>query len=1203
MLRSGLTGLTILLVALGSTGAADHVESREALTQRRDAEARFKRENPAVMLYKRGPLTTRAFGATFSEGGSIVDSAEKFRARHAGMFGVEAGDLRRKGHRDGEPMTQPVMYLPESGTYKFTLVRYPQSKHGFPVFRSELKLLVRNVPGHPVVWAGSSLRPLAGVDLDAELRGRAARNDVVAERFAAVRQIVSDAKPDLSYFTEPEVVVWAGLDDEVRAPRLALAFEANNFVPGGRHDENWLYVTDFATGEVLYREDRIMDLVSGSVQGLKTDGDGSDQCEPESAAPLPYLRLTSGAETTFSDENGEFSFATGGATVEATLDGMWFDVSNVQGPEIAESEPSSFDLLFNSSNADELVRAQVNGYVEANRIRDFVAGFNPDYPTFTDTDILVRVNRTDGFCPGNAWYSEPDPGSASGYSINFCSSSANRPNTAWSSIVHHEFGHHLVNAAGSGQGQYGEGTGDVMSVVILDSPAIGRGFFNDCGGSLRTADNDFQYPCFGASHTCGNLISGCVWSTRNKLADTNPTSYREILGNLAVNAILLHTGSTITPAITVDYLTLDDDDGVLLNGTPHFDEIDAGFGAHNMPGPSREFGLAVSPKQDLLASGPSGGAFTPEALVYTLHNAETIALDYEVVANQPWISVGNGSGTLPPNGTASVTIALNAAAQALGSGLYEADVSFVNLTDHLGDRMQSVVLAVDNQSFSSTDTPLVVPRVATSSSSIAIGDGFCVGDVDVVVDLSHGSIEDLAVDLQAPSGVVVRLHDGQSAGVNLVRRYDDETSVPAEGPGTLSDFDFGSAAGTWTLTIENASLTDGATLNGWSLELSQLGAVCPPRANPLQVLVPDTSPVDVVLDGQTGSGAALDYVITSLPNRGGLSDPSGGTIAVVPYTLVGGGNVVSYAASNGYVGPDAFGYKVNDGVDSDNAAVELQVGPRQLVAGFDMSGDPGWSATGEWAYGQPTGGGTHAGDPTSGFTGGSVYGYNLAGDYADNMAAETLTSGPIDCSDFVGVEVAFRRWLGVESAAFDRAEFQVSNDGASWATVWTHDGTTLDESSWTRHAYDVSEIADGQPTLFLRWVMGSSDSSEAYAGWNIDDVEVSGVMPPPGVELTVERSGLFWSALPGGTAYDVVRGDLATLRSTRGDYLTATDACVGDDVGSTTLTFADDPAPGQGAWILVRGATPPAPTTYDSYGESQLGLRDDGINASAVTCP
>ena len=73
-----------------------------------------------------------------------------------------------------------------------------------------------------------------------------------------------------------------------------------------------------------------------------------------------------------------------------------------------------------------------------------------------------------------------------------------------------------------------------------------------------------------------------------------------------------------------------------------------------------------------------------------------------------------------------------------------------------------------------------------------------------------------------------------------------------------------------------------------------------------------------------------------------------------------------------------------------------------------MSTDPGWGAAGGWAHGQPTGGGTHDGDPSAGFTGGNVYGYNLSGDYPDNMSIEHLTTTAIDCSSLVATEMKFR---------------------------------------------------------------------------------------------------------------------------------------------------------------------------------------------------
>ncbi len=138
------------------------------------------------------------------------------------------------------------------------------------------------------------------------------------------------------------------------------------------------------------------------------------------------------------------------------------------------------------------------------------------------------------------------------------------------------------------QGAYGEGIGDVMSVLLLDSPLIALGLSGNCAQPLRNADNNCQYDAVNCSscgseiHSCGNLLSGCVWSTRNELAATEPSDYRDILSSLAIGSILMHTGGDISPNITVDWLVLDDDDDDLCNGSPHFDEIEAGFSAHGM---------------------------------------------------------------------------------------------------------------------------------------------------------------------------------------------------------------------------------------------------------------------------------------------------------------------------------------------------------------------------------------------------------------------------------------------------------------------------------------------------------------------------------------------------------------------------------------------------------------------------------------------
>jgi hypothetical protein len=369
-------------------------------------------------------------------------------------------------------------------------------------------------------------------------------------------------------------------------PVLSYSFIGDNGRPtDDSAPEKYLLVTAVATGEILYEEDLIIFVdVEGSVQGNATQGIAADFCEPEAPEALPWARVNIGTTVAYADENGEFVIPNSGSTevtVESMLWGRWFRVWNEAGAEsqltLAVIPPGPADFLHNEPNTSELYRAEVNGYLQANKVRDFVLYFNATYPGLQQTAFPVNVNATGGYCPGNAWYD--------GSSITFCRAGSGYPNTAWSAVIYHEYGHHLVALAGSGQGEYGEGAGDMMGVLIQDDPATGYGFFGDCDVPLRTAENNIQYPCSGEIHYCGQLLTACVWDTRNELVITEPTQYRYILSNLAINSMLLHSGSYITPAITIDFLTLDDDNGDIYDGTPHYYEIAAGFGGHNMDAP------------------------------------------------------------------------------------------------------------------------------------------------------------------------------------------------------------------------------------------------------------------------------------------------------------------------------------------------------------------------------------------------------------------------------------------------------------------------------------------------------------------------------------------------------------------------------------------------------------------------------------------
>lgn len=554
----------------------------EAEIRKLEAKSRLEVDRPGVAFYEMEQKVTTAYGTAMSEGADAFQSADQFVNRYAGLFGVEAETIVAKSLEMGGPTFVPLMYDKATDSYKFTLVTYEQQRDGVPVFHSDFRVLVRNEPGFPVVLARSSMHPLGDFAVQ-----RAGANPDLAR--ASARQ----KSARLTKFSDMEEVIFAGEEERDAVPTLAYKFTAESddpFSPQGY--ERHLFVADAMTGVILYEENWVItEDVSGQVQGIATDLVGADICLPENPQGLPYARvnITPGGANVYADANGNFTIPNGGVTpvtVESGVRGRRFIVTDqaaatpILTTNVTPPGPANF--LHNAANTNEFTRASVNAYLQANVVRDMVLTYNPAYPTIAnqvDFPINTNINTT---C--NAFYSPLT-------SINFYRSGGGCANTAFGDVVHHEYGHHVVQTGGSGQGAYGEGMGDCMGVIITDQPALGIGFQNNCSTGIRNANNNCNYQptgcssCGSAIHTCGQLISGCVWNTRNELAITNPGTYRDIIGSLTINSVPLHTGTSITPQITIDFLTLDDNDANLNNGTPHYNEIAAGFGSHNMPAP------------------------------------------------------------------------------------------------------------------------------------------------------------------------------------------------------------------------------------------------------------------------------------------------------------------------------------------------------------------------------------------------------------------------------------------------------------------------------------------------------------------------------------------------------------------------------------------------------------------------------------------
>ncbi len=271
-----------------------------------------------------------------------------------------------------------------------------------------------------------------------------------------------------------------------------------------------------------------------------------------------------------------------------------------------------------------------------------------------------------------------------------------------------------------------------------------------------------------------------------------------------------------------------------------------------------------------------------------------------------------------------------------------------------------------------------------------------------------------------------------------------------------------------------------------------------------------------------GQPQPLSYIISSLPAHGRLIDPNGGRITQAPYTLLQNGSLVTYRPLGMFTGQDSFQFKANDGGtppsggDSNTAAITVAIAPSPPPPAYQFltgDADPIWFGEGLWAFGTPTGGGTFNHDPTSGYTGQNVLGYNLAGNYSNNMPAVYLTSSLMNLTNNSIAVLQFRRWLGIDASQFDQAAIEVTANDSLWTPVWVHDGAAISESAWSLQTYDITNAAANQPRVRVRWRMGPTNGTVTYPGWNLDDITILSAYPNPSCPCD-------WNGADGPTSQD-----------------------------------------------------------------------------------
>ena len=333
-------------------------------------------------------------------------------------------------------------------------------------------------------------------------------------------------------------------------------------------------------------------------------------------------------------------------------------------------------------------------------------------------------------------------------------------------------------------------------------------------------------------------------------------------------------------------------------------------------------------------------------------------------------------------------------------------------------------------------------------------------------------------------------------------------------------------------------------------DLSASDAGCqpsPPSVSDIQITTSPGNPVEIQLQANDdGEPGPLSITIESLPS-GSLTDvATGAAITSAPYVLADAQDArVLFTPGPGEY-QTQFTYSADDGGtppeggQSEVGTVDVVVtaGPEVLI-GWDMDDNPGWSLAGDWGWGQPTG---QDGDPSSGATGVNVVGFNLNGAYDNNLGEVHASTPTFDCSQSTGTTLSFKRWLGVESATYDHVYVSISaNAGLSWSVLYENETGSFQDTAWQDVELDISAYADGQANVRIRWTMGTTDGSVTFSGWNLDDVEVRGLIESKSIPGDFNQDG------------SVDGADLTMLLSAWGPC----DGCIEDITGDGQVGGAD----------------------------------------------
>ena len=309
-----------------------------------------------------------------------------------------------------------------------------------------------------------------------------------------------------------------------------------------------------------------------------------------------------------------------------------------------------------------------------------------------------------------------------------------------------------------------------LKIDLVAPDGTTRTLHNRSGGSADDIDQTYA-PSFGSIP-----ISG-VWTLRIN------DNYNADPGTLNSWTLTINHGSTTTTVNPVTGVSGSDDTYYVtvsstVDGTYNLDLVSSGHGIADSASNPLTNTSTTGADETYIVSTTAIDTTNPrlasiERSSPTSQNTDSQSLIYEVTFSESVTGVTSSDFILSPDSTGGGTTTISA------------------------------------EQFTQTRSPnLAIPDDTTVSDTITVSDSGTATSVSVEVDITHNYIGDLKIDIIAPDGTSITLHDNSGGSTDNI----DQPYAPSFGSIPIS--------GVWTLQIHDNYDADPGVLNSWTLTIN-----------------------------------------------------------------------------------------------------------------------------------------------------------------------------------------------------------------------------------------------------------------------------------------------------------------------------------------------------------------------------------------------